>query len=799
MPQLIRPPSHHTLIMSASPARVMNDHAPAVERLHLTVRGIVQGVGFRPFVYGLAARYGLAGHVGNNSGGVFIEVEGTTEALTRFQDALATEAPPLAHIESVTTRPLSPLAETDFTILTSQSSEMVSAHIPADVGICDECLRELFDPANRRYRYPFINCTHCGPRFSIIRAIPYDRPATTMASFEMCPTCAAEYHDPLSRRFHAQPIACPKCGPQVWYQPQGAAAVYGSDAAIAAAREALRAGQIVAVKGLGGFHLACDATNDAALERLRTRKGRLDKPFAVMVRDLEMARQFAHIDDNEANLLTSQQRPILLLRKRASALSERVAPGNPYVGLMLPYTPLHYLLLDETPLVMTSGNLSGEPIAIDNNEARSRLSPLVDAFLLHDRPIHIPCDDSVLRIHDGRELPIRRSRGYTPFPIRLPFAGASVLATGGELKNTFCLTHAGYAFLSQHIGDMENMETLTAFERAQAHLTTLYRAQPQAIVCDLHPDYLTTHWAQFHTAQTALPLIRVQHHHAHIAAVMAEHGLDGTPPVIGLCLDGTGYGTDGTIWGGEVLLADYANFSRAAHLKPVPLPGGDAAIERPYRMALAHLWAAGIAWDDDLPPVAACPAAERRILAQQFETGFRTVPTSSMGRLFDAVASLLGLRHTVTYEAQAAIELEGIADDATVEPYAFGLVPGTPLQIDPTPVLTAIIADCRAGVPQGLIAARFHEAVAQALLDVCLHLRDEGHGSVVALSGGVFQNVRLLRTTDARLDTHGFTTLIHRAVPSNDGGLALGQAAIAAYCLSHPNYEAESSVSIGTD
>ncbi|MBL8163393.1 MAG: carbamoyltransferase HypF [Anaerolineae bacterium] len=767
----------------------MNDHAPTVERLRLTVRGVVQGVGFRPFVYGLAVHYGLAGHVGNNSDGVFIEVEGSQEALTRFRDALTAKAPPLARIESVTATPLPPLAETGFTILASQSDERISAHIPADVGICDECLRELFDPADRRYRYPFINCTHCGPRFSIIRAIPYDRPATTMAAFTMCPACAAEYHDPLSRRFHAQPIACPECGPQVWYQPQGAAAVHSSDASITAAQEAIRAGQIVAVKGIGGFHLACDATNDAALERLRERKGRIDKPFAVMVRSLELARQFAQIDDDEAELLASQQRPILLLRKRPSALSKLVAPGNPYVGLMLPYTPLHYLLLDETPLVMTSGNLSGEPIAFDNNEALNRLSPLVDAFLLHDRPIHTPCDDSVLRMHDGHELPVRRSRGYTPFPIRLPFAGVSVLATGGELKNTFCLTHQGYAFLSQHIGDMENIETLTAFERAQGHLTSLYRAQPQAVVCDLHPDYLTTHWAQFHTTQTTLPLIRVQHHHAHIAAVMAEHGLDGAKPVIGLCLDGTGYGTDATIWGGEVLIADYAGFSRAAHLKPVPLPGGDAAVERPYRMALAHLWAAGTPWDDDLPPVAVCPAAERRILARQFETGFRAVPTSSMGRLFDAAASLLGLRHTVTYEAQAAIELEGIADDTAVEPYPFDLIPGMPLQIDPAPVWAAMIADWRAGVPSSIVAARFHEGIAQVLLDICLHLREQGHGSTVALSGGVFQNVRLLRATIDRLRAHDFTTLVHRAVPSNDGGLALGQVAIAAYRLSNPNCE----------
>lgn len=759
------------------------DHTSTVERQRLTVRGIVQGVGFRPFVYGLAARFGLTGHVGNNSGGVFIEVEGTGEALAAFRAALTAEAPPLARIESVAVEALPPKQDSQFVIFASQSDAVISAHIPADVSICEECLRELFDPADRRYRYPFINCTHCGPRFTIIRGIPYDRASTTMAAFAMCPTCAAEYHDPLSRRFHAQPIACPECGPRVWYQAKDAA-IHGSDAAIAAARQAIRAGQIIAVKGLGGFHLACDATNDAALERLRERKGRVEKPFAVMARSLEQARQLAHIDSAEAALLASRQRPIVLLRKRASALSDLVAPHNPYVGLMLPYTPLHYLLLDDTPLVMTSGNLSGEPIAIDNHEALERLWLLADAFLLHDRPIHMHCDDSVLRVQDGGELPVRRSRGYTPFPIRLPFAGASVLATGGELKNTFCLTHQGYAFLSQHIGDMENIETLTAFERAQAHLTQLYGAQPQAVVCDLHPNYLTTRWAKTCAARAGLPLIHVQHHHAHIAALMAEHGLDGRQPVIGLCLDGTGYGTDGTIWGGEALLADYDGFRRAAYLRPVPLPGGDAAIERPYRMALAHLWAAGIPWDDDLPPVAACSTVERRILARQFETGFQTVPTGSMGRLFDAVAALLGLRQTVTYEAQAAIELEGMADDAPVEPYRFSIVPGETLVIDPAPVLRDIIADWRAGAATGVIAARFHEAVAQALLESCLRLRERGHGSLVALSGGVFQNARLLRATVARLRAHEFTTLVHHAVPCNDGGLALGQAAIAAYRLS---------------
>lgn len=758
----------------------------ALERWRVIVRGAVQGVGFRPFVYGIAERFALTGHVGNDSGGVFIEIEGTPAALAGFRAALTAEAPPLARIEAVTVESIPVRGGSAFVILTSQSAGAVSAHIPPDVGVCDACLREMFDPADRRYRYPFINCTHCGPRFTLIERIPYDRASTTMRHFEMCPACAAEYHDPRSRRFHAQPIACPVCGPKIWLLPrEGGAAVQGTDAALDALVQRLRAGEIAAIKGLGGFHLACDAANAHAVALLRQRKGRVDKPFAVMVRDLDMARHIAHVSDDEAALLTSRERPIVLLTNRR-ALSDLVAPGNPSIGVMLPYTPLHHLLLDALPmpLVMTSGNLSGEPIAIDNDEALLRLAPLVDSFLLHDRPIYVPCDDSVLRVYDGGDFPIRRSRGYTPFPIKLE--GASVLAVGGELKNTFCLTHGGYAFLSQHIGDMENLETLAAFERAQAHLRTLYRAEPRALVCDLHPNYLTTQWAERHAAHTGLALVRVQHHHAHIAALLAESGFDGAQPVIGVCFDGTGYGADGAIWGGEVLIADYRAFRRAAHLKYVPLPGGDAAIKRPYRMALAHLWAAGIAWDDDLPPVAACPPAERRILMRQLETGVQTVPTSSMGRLFDAAASLIGLRHTVTYEAQAAIELEGVAAGDSEPGSAIAIEIGADgtLILDPAPLLRAIIAGVRAGVPASRLAAGFHAAIADAILSVCEHLRAAGHGEVIALSGGVFQNMRLLDAAVKRLRAAGFTVLIHRLVPGSDGGLALGQAAIG--CVSLP-------------
>lgn len=750
-------------------------------RLRLTVRGIVQGVGFRPFVYGLARRYRLAGHVGNNSAGVFIEVEGAPEAVKLFQNALAAEAPVLAHIESVLSEHIPACGESAFTILPSQTGDVVLAQIPPDVGLCADCMRELFDRNDRRYRYPFINCTHCGPRFTIIQALPYDRAATTMSGFTMCSACAAEYHDPLSRRFHAQPVACPSCGPQVWYQAKDGAVVHGSDAAIEAAREALHTGLIAAVKGLGGFHLACDATHDAALHTLRTRKGRVDKPFAVMVRDLDMARAVAEISAEEAALLSSQQRPIVLVRKRKSRLlSDLVAPGNPYVGLMLPYTPLHFLIMDEQPLVMTSGNVSGEPIAIDNDEAAARLASLVDVFLFHDRSIHQPCDDSVVRVHDGHELPIRRSRGYTPYPITLPFDCDPVLAVGGELKNTFCVTQQNHAYMSQHIGDMENLETLNAFERAQAHFCDLYRTQPEALVCDLHPGYLTTQWAERQQARTGVPLIRVQHHHAHIAAVMAERGLDGAAPVIGVSMDGTGYGTDGTIWGGEFLIADYTQFTRAGFLKPVPMPGGDTAVKKPYRMALAHLWAASLAWDNDLPPVRACSPAERRVLAKQFESGFQTIQTSSMGRLFDAVAALAGVRQTVTYEAQAAIEFEGLAADCADKPYQFDMLKDRAgiLVMDASPVIRSVVEDVRGGVDTGVISARFHEALTLALCEGCTRLREIGHGSVVALSGGVFQNVRLRAAVARRLDADGFTVLTHCKVPDNDGGLALGQAVI---------------------
>ncbi len=751
------------------------------ERRRLTVTGVVQGVGFRPFVYGLAQEHGLTGFVGNDSQGVFIEVEGPPQALDAFRRALEEQAPPLAHIEGVAVEAIPAQHDQAFTIVHSQAQPTASTLVSPDVCICDDCLRELFDPQDRRYRYPFINCTNCGPRFTIIRDIPYDRPLTTMADFAMCPACQAEYDDPGDRRFHAQPNACPECGPQVWLESRDGRRIPG--APIPTAQALLAQGRILAVKGLGGFHLACDATQDGVLARLRERKGRVDKPFAVMARDLAQVRRVAHLSPQEEALLTGRERPILLLAKREpSPLSELVAPGNRFLGVMLPYTPLHYLLLtgeeSQAPpiLVMTSGNHSDEPIVVGNQEARERLAGLADAFLMHDRPIHARCDDSVVRIFQGVELPVRRSRGYAPFPVKLPWELPPILAVGGELKSTFCLTKGPFAFMSQHIGDMENLETLVAFGQAVAHFQHIFRAEPVALACDLHPGYLSTRWAQEHVGDR--PLLQVQHHHAHIAACMAEHGLEGQEPVIGFSFDGTGYGPDRAIWGGEVLVADYRGYRRVAHLAYVPLPGGDAGVKRPYRMALAHLWAAGVDWQEDLPPVTACPPPERRILAQQLARGIQAVPTSSMGRLFDAVAALVGVRQRVTYEAQAAMELEALAAPEEEGHYAFARSGDV---FHAGPVIQAIVADLRAGVPVEVIAARFHNGVARLILELAQALRGETGLARVALSGGVFQNVTLLERAVALLRGDGFQVLTHRQVPPNDGGLALGQAVVAAF------------------
>ncbi|MGP0030745.1 MAG: carbamoyltransferase HypF [Acidimicrobiales bacterium] len=770
--------------------------AGAAVRHRIRVVGVVQGVGFRPFVHRLATELGLAGQVGNDTEGVLMEVEGDPAGIARFEARLAEEAPPLARITGIESSPVEVLHELAFRIVASRSDTAVRTLVPPDVAVCDACLAEMFDPRDRRARYPFINCTNCGPRFTIMLRLPYDRPNTTMDGFALCEACRTEYHDPSDRRYHAQPVACPACGPRIWFEGsedgkgiEGAAAgaarvVEGTDAAVSATQEALALGLVVAIKGLGGYHLACDATSSRAVDRLRRRKQRADKPLAVMVRDLDRARALADVDPDEADLLTSPQRPIVLVRRRCGTpLVDQVAPHHPRIGLLLPYTPLHHLLFHQVPggtapvpslLVMTSGNLTDEPICHDDDDARRRLCRIADAWLFHDRPIHVPCDDSVMRIEEGAALPIRRSRGYAPLPVRVPFALDPVLAAGGELKNTFCLASGHDAFLSQHIGDMGSVETLVAFERSTEQFGHLYQVEPARVAADAHPGYQSRRWAD----RAGPPIELVQHHHAHIAAVMAEHGLPAGERVIGFAFDGTGYGTDGAIWGGEVLTAGYDRFERSAHLRYVPLPGGDATIRKPYRAALAHLWAAGAGWAPDLPPVRQASVDELAVLGRQLERDVSCVPTSSMGRLFDAVSSLLGVCHTASYEAQAAIELEWVAEPHVdrERPYAFGLSGD---EIDAGPVLRAMIDDLRDGCPTGTMAAGFHAAVADMIAECADGRRAETGIERVALSGGVFQNALLVGLARAALAARGFEVLTHRLVPPNDGGLALGQAVVA--------------------
>jgi len=758
-------------------------------RHRIRVSGVVQGVGFRPFVHRLAAELELAGHVGNDTEGVFIEVEGSEALVGSFEARLVGGAPPLARIHGVEATAMEPSGEHGFRIVESHAESAGQTFVSPDVAVCGDCLAELFDPANRRYRYPFINCTNCGPRFTITVRLPYDRPNTTMRGFNLCRECAREYDDPLDRRFHAQPVACGACGPRIWFEDTSGVEdtrdVVGTDAAIAAAQRVIGAGGIVAIKGLGGYHLACDATSDGSVGELRRRKGRPDKPFAVMVRDIACARKLASVGGAEAISLSGPEAPIVLLARLADApLSDLVAPGNPYVGVLLPYTPLHHLLFEAVPgrtspvpdvLVMTSGNLSDEPICYEDGDARHRLGAIADAWLVHDRSIHVPCDDSVVRVEADEEMPIRRSRGYAPLPLRLPCESPPILAVGGELKNAFCLASGHHAWISQHIGDMGSVETLGAFGRSVQQFTEIYGLDPECVAADAHPGYQTRRWAE---QDSDLPVELVQHHHAHIASVMAEHGVPSGEQVVGFAFDGTGYGADGAIWGGEVLVAGYEGFERAAHLRYVPLPGGDATIRRPCRMALAHLSAAGIAWSSDLPPVRAASGSELAVVARQLERGIQCVPTSSMGRLFDAVSSLLGIRHSASYEAQASIELEKAAIDHVGEAsdYRFAFEGD---EIDAGPVLRSIVSDLRRGAPVGVGAAGFHLAVAEMIAGTAVQIRERTGIDRVALSGGVFQNVLLVRLARSALARQDLRALTHRVVPPNDGGLALGQAVVA--------------------
>jgi hydrogenase maturation protein HypF len=796
----------------------------------ISVKGVVQGVGFRPFVYGLATRLSLQGWVCNTSGGVEILVSGQNGHVEQFIRALTLEKPPLAKIDSVQVEEIRcDAALLNFEIRESQELDGAYQPISADVAICPDCERELFNPKDKRYLYPFINCTHCGPRFTIIRDIPYDRPNTTMADFPMCDDCRAEYTDPLDRRFHAQPIACPECGPFVELRethsqfPASDPRISSIEirvSAILKARRLLREGYIVAIKGLGGFHLACDASNPYTLAELRDRKGRSDKPFAVMAADIAVVASVCQMSKEEQLLLASREKPIVLLDRKkqtgslAYQVSELVAPNLDTLGVMLPYTPLHHLLLNQTDpvlahepvpplLVMTSGNFSEEPIATDNKEALERLSPLADAFLLHNRDIHIRSDDSVVRVDHGprttdhevedvahRPSSIvysRRSRGYAPYPVKLPMEVKPVLAVGGELKNAFCLTRDRYAFLSHHIGDMENMEIYESFEQGIQHLSHIFRMQPEIIAYDLHPNYFTTHYAE----RSTIRRVGVQHHHAHIAACMADNSLDDRQ-VIGLSFDGTGYGTDGAIWGGEVLLASYADFERFAHLEYLPLPGGDTAIRSPWRIALGYAHALGIEVDD-LPFLQNMDKQALHIVRQQIDRKLNSPLTSSMGRLFDAVASLIGIRNDVTYEAQAAIEMEALskASVSDAKPY--------PYHVDQTEsgavihlkeLLSAIVQDVRANEFAGVIGARFHKTAADVAIDICKRARASRGLNEVALSGGVWQNQILLDLVRTGLEREGFIVYFHKQVPTNDGGLALGQALIASFQISnHEEHE----------
>lgn len=777
------------------------------ERRRIKVEGIVQGVGFRPFVYGLAHRHDLVGSVRNDAGGVTIDVEGGSDAVASFLETLRSEAPPLAMIERVTAESAPLNGATDFVIAPSRDDAARQVLVSPDVATCDDCLRELFDPDDRRYRYPFINCTNCGPRFTIIRDVPYDRHQTTMADFPMCDDCRTEYEDPLDRRFHAQPNACPACGPQLAFhgrrktkderhKPQSARAAGENEDAIDLAIEALRAGAIVAVKGLGGYHLACDATAGAAVTRLRARKRRKHKPFALMARDIETIRALCVVSKAEEALLTSRQRPIVLLRSRKlSDIADAVAPGHRYLGFMLPYTPLHHLLLANGPpaLVMTSGNVNDEPITYRDDEVFERLDGIADAVLTHDRDIHVRCDDSVVRCVECSTVKeferfnvcIRRSRGYAPQPIPLPFECLEpILAVGAHLKNTFCLGKGRQAFVSQHVGDLENLETLTSFREGIDHFQRLFDLQPAVIAHDLHPEYLATKYAldwveRARQAGADVEAVGVQHHHAHVASVLAEHDLDG--PVIGVAFDGTGYGTDGHIWGGEFLVVDCLEFTRAAHLAEIPLPGGEAAIRQPWRVAGATLYDryGDDFLDLDVPFVRRLDDRPWSVLQQMIDRQVNSPPASSMGRLFDVVAALLGVRDEVTYEGQAAIELEMLADETVTGAYAIEIRGAQPYVVDTGPIVAGVVADLQRGMTAEIIAARFHNTVAAMIVKMCRILRDDTGLNQVALSGGVFQNVLLLTRALPRLHAAGFETYVNVNVPANDGGISFGQAVVA--------------------
>ena len=869
------------MLDSGARSELSHESQPKRERHEVAVRGVVQGVGFRPFVYRLALEEGLAGFIGNDTDGVTIEIEGPRASLDSFLARLRSDAPPLSRIDSVTVREAKPTGDTGFRIVASEVLGRVSTGIPADAATCPDCIRELLSPTDRRYRYPFLNCTNCGPRYTITRRIPYDRPQTSMARFKMCPACQAEYDDPANRRFHAQPNACWDCGPQLSLLsangrplsgeiakepsnlhsehsrssiPTKGTSILGggkdhsesekghsesarthpeqqevsghdfSRAANAPELEGALApeghffsdslgpveqtislllnGEILAIKGIGGFHLSVDATNESAVMRLRQRKHRYGKPLAVMVRDLDAAHAICDLTEPEERLLTTPARPIVLVRKLdPSPIAPSVAPGIPWLGIFLPYAPLHHLLFADSrlqALVMTSANLSEEPIDIDNDEARARLGAIADAFLMHDREILQRCDDSVTAIVDSAPQIIRRARGFVPLGVQLPFEAPPLLAVGGHLKNVFALARGRFVYQSQHLGDLENLTGLNFFRESLDHLMRTFEIEPETVVHDLHPGYLSTEWAREWASERGLRLITVQHHHAHVAGCMAEHAIESE--TIGISLDGTGYGTDGRIWGGEVLISRLDHFERFAHLDYVPMPGGEAAIRQPWRMAFGHLHQAG--FDVESPEILnliGAKQAEARVLHRMIERGVNTPLTSSCGRLFDAVAAVVLQRTEVDYEAQAAIELEGLAVD---EPYEIGGTPANreapayeleltggnwsahdPMKISATPLWRGLIEDLRAGVARPCIAAKFHATIASAFIRAAIEARTATGIGQVALSGGCMHNRRLARLLRTGLEAEGFRVFQHRSVSPGDGGLSYGQAAVAASTL----------------
>ena len=760
-----------------------------LKRMQISANGVVQGVGFRPYIYNLATRFSLSGFVQNDSSGVFIDVEGCDSSVDEFLTCLAKSPPPHAIIEDIHYTTLPPKGYKDFIIEESAIKETNTTMICADISTCPDCLKELFDTMDRRYRYPFINCTNCGPRFTIVKDIPYDRINTTMSSFNMCHNCNSEYHDPQNRRFHAQPNACPVCGPQLMLLNNEGFTVQTQDP-ISTVCTLLQDGKIVAVKGLGGYHIACDALNSKSVSLLRKRKYREDKPFAVMMENIETVNKFCFVNAKEETLLLSTQRPIVLLKKKSDcAIPHDIAPDNLYLGVMLPYTPLHHLIIKESglPLVMTSGNVSDEPIAYKDNEALERLKGIADYFLVHDREIFMRCDDSVVKVVEDKETIIRRSRGYAPFPVRLQYAFPKpVLACGAFLKNTFCLARGNHAFLSHHIGDLENTETMNSYETAIEHYKRLFSIEPEMIAYDLHPEYLSTKYAL--AQRDDMFKIGVQHHHAHIVSCMAENGIH--HKVIGVAFDGLGYGDDGKFWGGEFLIADFSEYERAGHLDYVPMPGGEQAIKEPWRIAISYLHHM---YGNDIPMLLLFNTPKfmkekndtLEILFKMLSRKINSPLTSSMGRLFDGVASLLCLLHSVNYEGQAAVKLELIADERETGHYPFGINTNAGahcnmlIVIQWQPVIKHLIEDMQHGIASSIISARFHNSIVDMVYQVCMILRDSKGINNVVLSGGVFQNNFLFSRLVKKLKLQGFTVYSHKKVPCNDGGLSLGQAVIA--------------------